>query len=163
GVGGWRLAEIEGRIAGLAVAAAHRVPLPGSRRGPSLDGVAVPGVLLRRRRRMRAFAEALLEAYPIRPGWRGWLRDDTVVCRCEEVPLARVREALDLGATDARSVKLLARAGMGWCQGRICGYPVACLAGEPPGPPRRPIAQPVSLGALAEGTSRTRATDRKDS
>nr|BFE80272.1 hypothetical protein GCM10020093_028730 [Planobispora longispora] len=107
----------------------------------------------------------------MRPGWRGWLRDDTPVCRCEEVPLAAVREALELGATDARSVKLLSRAGMGWCQGRMCGYAVSCLAGGSPagdaragaggqgggearpgaGPAafHRPIAQPVRLGDLA--------------
>ncbi|MEU7748540.1 NAD(P)/FAD-dependent oxidoreductase [Nonomuraea sp. NPDC049158] len=133
GVGGRYLAELEGRIAGLAVA-----------------GEPVPGVLARRRRRMRAFGEALHHAYPVKPGWQGWLRDDTLVCRCEEVPVARVRAALELGATDARSVKLLARPGMGWCQGRVCGYAVACLAGESPRPPRRPIAQPISLGALAD-------------
>ncbi|MGW4964588.1 FAD/NAD(P)-dependent oxidoreductase, partial [Nonomuraea sp. NPDC004186] len=138
GVGGWLLSETEGRIAGRAVVADAR------------SSVADSGLLLRRRERGRAFGEALQRAYPVKPGWRGWLRDDTLVCRCEEVPLARVREAQDLGATDARSIKLLARPGMGWCQGRICGYAVSCLAGEPQRPPRRPIAQPVTLGALAE-------------
>ncbi|MBB5783960.1 FAD/NAD(P)-dependent oxidoreductase [Nonomuraea jabiensis] len=138
GVGGWVLSETEGRIAGRAVVADAR----------SSDTES--GLLLRRRERGRAFGEALQRAYPVKPGWQGWLRDDTLVCRCEEVPLARVREAQDLGATDARSIKLLARPGMGWCQGRICGYAVSCLAGEPQRPPRRPIAQPVTLGALAE-------------
>lgn len=132
GVGGWRLAELEGRIAGRAIASQE-----------------IPPVLMRRRERWRAFGEALQRAYPVQAGWQGWLRDDTIVCRCEEVPLARVREAQRLGATDARSVKLLARPGMGWCQGRVCGHAVACLAGEKPQPPRRPIAQPVTLGALA--------------
>ena len=132
GVGGRHLAELEGRIAGLTIA-----------------GQAVPGLLERRGRRLRTFAAALLAAYPIRPGWQGWLRPDTLVCRCEEVPLARLRAAQELGATDARSIKLLSRAGMGWCQGRICGYPVACLAGERPAPPRRPVAQPITLAALA--------------
>ncbi|MFI6315942.1 FAD-dependent oxidoreductase [Nonomuraea sp. NPDC050556] len=131
GVGGAVLAEVEGRIAGL-----------------SLSGVAVPGLLLRRRARLRAFAAALHEAYPVRPGWQSWLRDDTLVCRCEEVPLSRVREAQELGATEARSIKLLARPGMGWCQGRMCGYAVSCLAGERPQAPRRPIAQPITLGSL---------------
>ncbi|WP_327104693.1 FAD/NAD(P)-dependent oxidoreductase [Nonomuraea glycinis] len=161
GVGGWRLAELEGRLAGLSIAAAAAATAPAVAAAavaaaavvPAAANapvpVPVPSVLLRRRRSARAFAAALLEAYPVRSGWQGWLRDDTLVCRCEEVPLARVREAQELGATDARSIKLLARAGMGWCQGRICGYPVACLAGEPPAPPRRPVAQPISLAALA--------------
>ncbi|MFG1710200.1 FAD-dependent oxidoreductase [Nonomuraea sp. M3C6] len=134
GVGGWRLSELEGRIAGRAIAEAGEVP----------------GVLVRRRERWRAFGAALQRAYPVQPGWQTWLRDDTLVCRCEEVPLARVREAQDLGATDARAIKLLARPGMGWCQGRICGYAVSCLAGERQQPPRRPIAQPIALGALAD-------------
>ncbi|MFC4010294.1 NAD(P)/FAD-dependent oxidoreductase [Nonomuraea purpurea] len=131
GVGGWHLSELEGRIAGRSMA------------GP------VPEILARRRERWRAFGAALQRAYPVQSGWQGWLRDDTLVCRCEEVPLARVRQARRLGATDARSIKLLARPGMGWCQGRVCGYAVSCLAGELPQPPRRPIAQPVTLGALA--------------
>ncbi|GAA0920083.1 FAD/NAD(P)-binding oxidoreductase [Nonomuraea longicatena] len=133
GVGGSELAELEGRIAGLAAA----------------GGADVPAVLLRRRARLRAFAAALHRAYPVRPGWTGWLREDTLVCRCEEVPLARVREAQRLGAADARSIKLLARPGMGWCQGRMCGYAVSCLSGQPQQAPRRPIAQPITLGELA--------------
>ncbi|MCZ0992001.1 (2Fe-2S)-binding protein [Streptomyces noursei] len=66
----------------------------------------------------------------------------------------RVREAVaDHGARDARTVKLLTRAGMGWCQGRMCGPAVACLAaqvpgtGLPPSPERRPLAVPVPWGA----------------
>ncbi|MBG0832896.1 FAD-dependent oxidoreductase [Planomonospora sp. ID67723] len=143
GVGGAVLAETEGRLAGRSAAAdlGRRIPPDPA--------------LARRRDRLAAFARVLLETYPVRPGWREWLRDDTLVCRCEEVPLAAVREARELGATDARSVKLLSRAGMGWCQGRMCGYAVSCLAGEdsPPGgsppAPRRAIAQPVRLGDLA--------------
>ncbi|MGW0750677.1 (2Fe-2S)-binding protein, partial [Streptomyces sp. NPDC002587] len=92
------------------------------------------------------------------PGWTGWLRDDAVVCRCEEVPAGRIREAAeDLGARDARTVKLLTRAGMGWCQGRMCGPAVAALAGPsgPSGPSadaapdRRPLSCPVPLRHLA--------------
>jgi len=44
------------------------------------------------------------------------------------VTLATVAAAVtELGATDARTVKLLTRAGMGWCQGRQCGYATAEL------------------------------------
>jgi hypothetical protein len=85
------------------------------------------------------------------PGWPEWLTPETDVCRCEEVPVAKIREAVDeLGAGDARTVKLLTRAGMGWCQGRMCGAAVACLAGG--GAARadsRPLAGPVPLGELA--------------
>lgn len=107
--------------------------------------------LTRRRARLRAFADAMAAAHRPGEGWTGWLRDDAVVCRCEEVPAGRIREAAcDLGARDARTVKLLTRAGMGWCQGRMCGPAVAALAGEEPAPDRRPLSCPVPLRHLAE-------------
>ena len=98
------------------------------------------------------------------PGWTQWLTGGTVVCRCEEVTLARLLAAVDLGADDARSVKLLARPGMGWCQGRICGAAAAAIVaghrhpgrpdgGDPDFPESavsRPLAQPVPLEVLAE-------------
>src|SRR5207249_3815852 len=93
--------------------------------------------------------------HPIPPAWRDHLTPDTVLCRCEEVPAGAITEAVEhLGATDTRTVKLLTRAGMGWCQGRVCGYAIACLAGG--GTPtdllaaaKRPLARPVPLGVLA--------------
>ncbi|MGW7327595.1 FAD/NAD(P)-dependent oxidoreductase [Streptomyces sp. NPDC054840] len=134
GIGGAQLAMIEGELAAHSVAGA----LPGAR-------------LVRRRARLRAFAGAMAAAHRPGEGWTGWLRDDAVVCRCEEVPAGRIREAADdLGARDARTVKLLTRAGMGWCQGRMCGPAVAALAGEDAAPDRRPLSCPVPLRHLAE-------------
>lgn len=142
GVGGAQLSVVEGEIAGTH--AAGGTPSPR---------------LLRRRATLRAFATAMHRTYPVPAGWQSWLSGDTLVCRCEEVPLDRVRRAVaDLGATDPRAVKLLARPGMGLCQGRVCGFATACLvAGERPvtaadlrGVATRPIAQPVTLGSLAE-------------
>ncbi|MDX2292857.1 MULTISPECIES: FAD-dependent oxidoreductase [Streptomyces] len=134
GVGGAQLALAEGEIAAHTIA-----------------GRAVPAALARRRARLRAFADAMGAAHRPGEGWTGWLREETAVCRCEEVPAGRVREAVEeLGATDARTVKLLTRAGMGWCQGRMCGPAVAALAGGGPAPDRRPLACPVRLGQLAE-------------
>ncbi len=151
GVGGAALAAVEGRLAGsaaAALAAGHR-----PRADPRQAG---------HRQRLREFAAALHAAHPVRDGWLTWLDDDTVVCRCEEVPLARVVEAVDqLGATDARTAKLLTRCGMGWCQGRMCAEAVSRLVavrGSGAGMPanaadhrfsQRPIASPVSLRTLA--------------
>ena len=138
GVGGAQLSTVEGEIAGRHAA-----------------GAPVPARLVNRRARLRAFAAAMHRTYPVRPGWRTWLADDTLVCRCEEVPLAAVTEAInELGATGARAVKLLARPGMGLCQGRVCGYATACLAGPVTADDlramaTRPIAQPISLATLA--------------
>ncbi|WP_372459271.1 FAD-dependent oxidoreductase [Streptomyces huiliensis] len=150
GVGGWQLAWSEGELA--AVAAAVRL---SGRVGPAVSERL--RALRRRRDRLRSFADAMAAAHAPGKGWTDWLTDDTDVCRCEEVTAGRVREAVaDLGARDARTVKLLTRAGMGWCQGRVCGTAVSCLAAGgtapgsvPPTPARRPFAVPVPLGALA--------------
>jgi D-hydroxyproline dehydrogenase subunit alpha len=89
-------------------------------------------------------------------GWLGWLDDDTVVCRCEEVPAGAVRAAVaDLGATDLRSVKLTTRCGMGPCQGRMCGEAVAAIVADATGEMPHdalspsPILAPVPLTAVA--------------
>ncbi|MFD5433887.1 NAD(P)/FAD-dependent oxidoreductase [Kitasatospora sp. NPDC127067] len=136
GVGGADLALAEGELAAYAVA-----------------GERPAAALMRRRSRLRAFADLMAAAHRPGPGWTGWLRPDTDVCRCEEVPVEAIREAVeDLGAGDPRTVKLLTRAGMGWCQGRMCGPAVACLAGSgEPGPDRRPLGCPVPLSQLAAG------------
>jgi thioredoxin reductase len=145
GIGGAMLAVAEGEIAGRAVAAWLGRHTPGS------------GAARHARDRGRAFAAAMHAVYPVRDGWRGWLRPDTVVCRCEEVPVRELVTAIrDLGATDTRTVKLLSRAGMGWCQGRICGFAASRIAaaegggiGGEAGLVRRPLAVPVPLGVLA--------------
>ena len=68
---------------------------------------------------------------------------------------AEVREAVEeLGATDLRTVKLLTRAGMGWCQGRVCASGVAGVAGGSVGLAKRPFARPVPLGVLAKEPGR---------
>ncbi len=102
---------------------------------------------------MRAFAELMGAVHRPGPGWTEWTADDTEVCRCEEVTAGAVRTAVgELGAGDSRTVKLLTRAGMGWCQGRTCGFAVRELAGcaaETGGADRRPLACPVPLSVLA--------------
>ncbi|MEV7413742.1 NAD(P)/FAD-dependent oxidoreductase [Streptomyces sp. NPDC089919] len=140
GIGGAQLALTEGELA------AHAVVRELS--GGPVAGTTAP--LVRRRARLRAFADAMAAAHRPGSGWTGWLSDDTDVCRCEEVPAGRVREAVqDLGARDARTVKLLTRAGMGWCQGRMCGSAVAALTGADPAADRRPFSCPVPLRNLA--------------
>ncbi|MGW0610893.1 FAD-dependent oxidoreductase [Streptomyces sp. NPDC002788] len=138
GIGGAALALAEGHIAGSS-AAAHL-------RGADPDPAPAA---LKARRRLKGIAAALASAYAPPARWAEQVTDDTVICRCEEVTAGAVRDALDLGAGDERTVKLLTRAGMGWCQGRMCAAAVAGLAGCEPAPARRPFARPVPLGVLA--------------
>jgi thioredoxin reductase len=122
GVGGSDLARAEGEIAGRAAA-----------RYLGRAAAPPPRAVVRERAVLRRFASVMQAVHAVQPGWSGWPGDDTVICRCEEVTLARLRAAAGLGADDARSMKLLARPGMGWCQGRICGPPVAALLATGPG------------------------------
>ena len=141
GIGGSGLALAEGHIAGNSAAArlADTEPDPGEWAAAAKS-----------RTKLRQFATALDRVYRPPAHWTEQVTDDTVVCRCEEVTAGAVREAVGaLGAGDLRTVKLLTRAGMGWCQGRVCGPAVAGLAGCALTASRRPFARPVPLGVLA--------------
>jgi len=144
GIGGADLADAEGEVAGTAAA-----KLLGAEAEPPLRAMG-------RVRSGRRFAEALAAAYPVRSGWQEWLRDDTVVCRCEEVTrraLYRAIDERDVGSV--RSLRLVSGAGLGLCQGRVCGQNVAELAGidDPAAFARRPIAAPLRMSELAEVVS----------
>jgi NADP-dependent aldehyde dehydrogenase len=149
GVGGAQLALAEGELAGIAAADATHLERSRVR------------ALGREIRRLRAFAVAMHRSHPVPPRWSEWLTPETIVCRCEEVTYARVSEASTrLGATDARTLKLLTRCGMGWCQGHVCGFATAALAAAGQTRPLnaedlRPLAKqfpcaPVPLGSLLE-------------
>ena len=139
GVGGALLARLEGELAARSLVAEVR--------GQPLHANA----LRRRIRRARSFAQAMHAAHPVPAGWVQWTTDETLVCRCEEVPLAAVREAVDrLQAADPRTVRSLTRVGMGRCQGRICADPCARLVAD--------MTQiPVTAEALSATTRRTLA------
>ncbi|MER7011614.1 FAD-dependent oxidoreductase [Saccharopolyspora sp. NPDC000359] len=150
GVGGALLAVAEGELAGLTAARDQGQPVSQPR----------VQVLWKRIDRHRRFATAMHAAHPVPHRWHEWLRPGTTVCRCEEVSFGQVCAARDeLGAGDARTVKLLARPGMGWCQGRVCGYATAKLAAAQEGreltaDDLRPTAKqsftaPVALEQLA--------------
>ncbi|MCT2594645.1 NAD(P)/FAD-dependent oxidoreductase [Streptomyces sp. N2-109] len=148
GIGGAVLSADEGTVAGTAAArTAGARSASGARPGP-------PVRALRRVRSGGRFAAALGRAYPVRPGWQGWLREDTLVCRCEEVCHGALRRAVEeRDALGVRSMKLVSRAGLGPCQGRICGRNVAELTGLPESGvafARRPLAAPLRLSELAE-------------
>lgn len=106
GIGGVDVARLEGAIAGHHAAGA--------------DDAA--RALYPRRRRARAFAALLPAHFPVRDEVRACATADSLVCRCEDVPLARLQ-----GWADPRAAKLATRCGMGSCQGRICGAALAEL------------------------------------
>ena len=46
--------------------------------------------------------------------------DSMIVCRCEEISVGEIVEAISQGARDVTGIKRRTRAGMGLCQGRTC-------------------------------------------
>jgi NADPH-dependent 2,4-dienoyl-CoA reductase/sulfur reductase-like enzyme len=130
GVAGARAAQLQGEIAGRVVAA-------------ELVATPSPAVNLSRRlAREHAFAAAVADAFAPPADWPSRLRDDTLICRCEDVPWAAVRHHPDL-----RSAKLASRCGMGHCQGRLCHDALASVMHWPRLPARAPLA-PTPLATL---------------
>lgn len=151
GIGGSDIAAAEGSIAGYSAAEALGMISESearARRAPHLEQL----------RKLRPFARMMADLFSPRDGLFDITSPDTVVCRCEEVTAAKIHEAIDNGANDLTGVKSRTRAGMGMCQGRVCGASVATLVARRTGRGQgevgnftgRPIVKPVSMGALAE-------------
>lgn len=84
--------------------------------------------------------------------------DDTIVCRCEEVTAGELRHIADAGCKGPNQAKAFCRAGMGPCQGRLCGLTVSQVLADRSGQPMdavgyyhiRPPIKPLTLGELAD-------------
>ena len=123
-------------IAGLEAALAQ-----GEIAGQMCAGRSTAG-LRRRSAAERAFAAGLEKAFALRAELQSLPKPETVVCRCEDVPLSRLR-----GHTGWTDAKLQTRCGMGPCQGRICGPAVEYLLGWRPVSIRQPLS-PVPIEAF---------------
>jgi NAD(P)H-nitrite reductase large subunit len=78
----------------------------------------------------------------------------TLVCRCEDVTLHDLDEAIARGHTDIESLKRYTGFGTGWCQGRgcvaLCARLLASRGGSAALPfTARPPLHPIALGDLA--------------
>ncbi|MGM0421327.1 MAG: (2Fe-2S)-binding protein [Bacillota bacterium] len=48
------------------------------------------------------------------------MKDNLIICRCEEITLGEIKQAIKNGARSVTDIKRRTRAGMGLCQGRSC-------------------------------------------
>jgi len=128
GVAGLEAALLEGEIAGLAATGRE----------------AEARALFPARSACHAFARRLDEAFALRAEVKALAREDTIICRCEDVTFGAVREH-----GSAREAKLFTRAGMGACQGRICGAALRELLGWDYDTARAPLV-PAAVGTLIE-------------
>jgi NADPH-dependent 2,4-dienoyl-CoA reductase/sulfur reductase-like enzyme len=86
-----------------------------------------------------------------RPELRALATPETIVCRCEDVACGAIDRAWS-----PRQAKLYTRAGMGACQGRVCGAALQFLYGWPADSIRLPAAASLYATLLAdEGRSAT--------
>lgn len=151
GIGGADVAIAEGKLAGLAAAEHLGLPDPRGARAAELKSAAA------RRTRERRASDALLRAFSIPPGVHQLAKDDTLVCRCEDVTFAQMRDAVELCGRDNRTAKMATRAGMGPCQGRICQALIADLlrhrlggpTEDPPCPSVQIPVKPVAVTTVA--------------
>jgi NADPH-dependent 2,4-dienoyl-CoA reductase/sulfur reductase-like enzyme len=100
------------------------------------------GEVFARRPRLSRWSRILDRTFALRPEVLGLARGDTIVCRCEDVR----RNALD-PAWSPRQAKLYTRAGMGACQGRVCGGAMQQMFGWPDDRVRPPL-QPTPISSL---------------
>lgn len=85
--------------------------------------------------------------------------DELIICRCEEVSLKEILEAIAEGARTVNEVKMRTRAGMGLCQGKTCRRLVSQILAQQTGQPLgeilpatfRPPVRPIPIGVLATG------------
>jgi NADPH-dependent 2,4-dienoyl-CoA reductase/sulfur reductase-like enzyme len=138
GIGGADCALTEGLIAGYAA-------------GGQRDRAAA---LFKQRASWNAFRAAMAKAFALRPELKNLATDDTLVCRCEDVPLGRVKQF-----NGWRDAKLQTRCGMGPCQGRVCGGAVKFILDRSMESVRPPVF-PVRVSSLISDGQTT--TTKKD-
>ncbi|WP_206996714.1 FAD/NAD(P)-dependent oxidoreductase [Trinickia mobilis] len=128
GPSGADAAELAGRRAALAL-----IDDLGVAR-PRMSGIDSDAAIEHRMRRIAAFRAGLDAAFtPREPCASPW-PDETIVCRCEEIDAGTLRASIrNDGVTEINRLKALTRAGMGRCQGRMCGEAAALLLAEETG------------------------------
>jgi NADPH-dependent 2,4-dienoyl-CoA reductase/sulfur reductase-like enzyme len=149
-VNGAAVSELSGQLAALETA--HVL---GKLSAESRDREALPICQkLEAQQAVRPFLDRLFQ--PARP-WLVPEDEETLVCRCEEVRVRDIRQAVQMGARNPDRVKPMIRCGMGPCQARMCGLTVSEVIADERGLTpedvgyfriRSPI-KPVTLGELA--------------
>jgi len=104
---------------------------------------------------LMAFSQAFESFSATRPGLLQLPKNDTIVCRCEQVTQQQVYDAIDKGAKDITGLKMKTRVCMGDCQGKICAAYCCDVLKQKTGQqdvgrlrPRFPLA-PLPIGATA--------------
>ncbi|WP_114859252.1 FAD-dependent oxidoreductase [Azospirillum brasilense] len=147
-LGGSKVAQARGTLAGIAVAAQLGFPDSDPEQGRRARSEL---------RRAEAFQAALWSIYRAPPPRLDAVPDEAMLCRCEEVTFGQVRAEIAAGHDSLAALKRNTRLGMGRCQGRYCAATAALLLEQATGRPRaaeqylapRLPAKPTPAGAFA--------------
>ncbi len=151
-MGGARIAEAEGIVAGSKASQALGLSLPAAQSRK----VARARSLLWRHRR---FQRALWRLFQPAANVFGDIENNALICRCEELTFGEVKQVLEAGnEMSMGNLKRVTRVGMGRCQGRYCGPLIArMIASREPHTisesnlwAPRPPAKPVRIADLAQ-------------
>lgn len=151
GISGAENSRLEGQIAGTAVS--NKTGHMSSQKAEEIYN-SLKSPLSQQRR----FGRLLGDLFTTKPGLSSLSRDDTVICRCEEITKKEILAAIDAGCESVVWVKRQTRSGMGMCQGRSCHRQVAHLVAQRTGQKldtllpdtQRPPERPISLEVLVE-------------
>ena len=149
GIAGGDKAVTEGRLAALSIL--HQSGRMSKR---DFDNKQKP--LLIKRKQYQRFGTYLNHQWAIPSKEWNTIDDDTIICRCEDITIGKLRSWIKTGFTSSSVLKRATRCSMGNCQGRTCGpliYDI--LAAYAPASNKRPFSarmpvKPVLLGDLAQ-------------
>jgi len=146
-LGGSRVAQARGTLAGIATAKAL-----GLTDGNPSQGERAKQALAK----AEAFQQALWSIYHAPPVQLDQVADEAILCRCEEVTFGDIRREIADGHDTLAALKRNTRLGMGRCQGRYCSATAALLLEQATERPReveqylapRLPAKPMPAGAF---------------
>jgi thioredoxin reductase len=112
GIGGADLAEVEGRIAAVHIAAELGFISDG-------EHDRQEKALFKKRKRIESYVRVFNSVFAPKTGLYKAIDEETTVCRCEQVTAGEVLEGIRNGYRNINEIKRT-RFGMGLCQGRVC-------------------------------------------
>jgi len=118
GVGGADLAEVDGRIV-----AVHLAAETGQISAQEYKNRITP--LFKKKERINRYVTALNRVFAPRTGLYNIMDDDTIVCRCEQITAKEIYDGIDNKNYSNINEMKRTRIAMGPCQGRVCESIVA--------------------------------------
>ncbi|WP_292493413.1 NAD(P)/FAD-dependent oxidoreductase [Mesorhizobium sp.] len=154
---GARAAEYSARLAALQIAENNKLIIDPK----------VKGFIKRKFRQLTEIRKFIDTLYRPLSQFRIPPRENTVICRCEEITAGEITDLAAAGCAGPNQAKFFTRCGMGPCQGRNCGLTVTELFAHATGKSpdqvgyytiRSPI-RPLPLAALARVETNGLAAD----